>query len=171
MPEDQKPRPDSKLKTLPEERQEEIAEYATDHSSAETAKWLTEGGLQTSPSAVQRFLSWFRLRQHIERSEDSIRQLLTELAHDDPALTAERLHQIGHIFFAGLALEKQDPEAWYLAQRIALRRAQLQLENQKHTDHLRAQRETIEKGLEAARESGGLTPETIKKIEQELHLS
>ena len=58
-----------------------------------------------------------------------------------------------------------------MAQKLALRRAQLQLETQKHLDTLKAQKEAIERELEIAKESGGLTPETIKKIEQELKLT
>jgi len=95
---------------------------------------------------------------------------LSELAEEDPTLTPERLHQIGNIFFAGLALEQQDPAAWYMAQKIALRRAQLQLETQKHLDTLKTQKETIERELEIAKESGGITPGTVKKIEHELNL-
>jgi len=37
--------------------------------------------------------------------------------------TAERLHQVGNIFFSLSALEQQDPRAWYLSQTIALRKA------------------------------------------------
>jgi len=170
-PPDVKPRPDAKLQTLPEDRQEEIAQYARDHTNAETAKWLTESGLETSRSAVQRFASWYRLRQQIHSSEAAIRQLLADLAKEDPTITPEKLTQIGNTFFAGLALEHQDPNAWYMAQKLALRRAQLQLETQKHLDTLKAQKEAIERELEIAKESGGLTPETIKKIEQELKLT
>ena len=168
--EDLKPRSNCTLKILPEDRQDDIAQYARDHSNKETATWLNESGIETSASAVQRFLSWHRLRQHIACSEAAIRELLSELAKDDPSLTAERLHQIGNIFFAGMALEQQDPAAWYMAQKIALRRAQLQLETQKHLDSLKAQKEAIERELETAKESGGLTPETVKKIEKELNL-
>jgi hypothetical protein len=116
-PEDLKPRTDCKLKILPEDRQEEIAQYARDHSNKETAAWLSQSGVETSTSAVQRFLSWHRLRQHIVCSEAAIRELLSQLAKDDPSLTPERLHQLGNIFFAGMALEQQDPAAWYMARR------------------------------------------------------
>src|SRR5207249_1598382 len=116
------------LKVLPEERQDEIAHFALEHSLPETVHWLAESGLETSTAAISRFLSWYRLRQQMERSLASIRELLSELAEEDPTLTPERLHQIGNIFFAGLAIEQQDPAAWYMAQKIALRRAQLQLE-------------------------------------------
>src|SRR5437870_2862213 len=72
---DPKPRTDCKLKILPEDRQDEIAQYAQDHTHKDTALWLNESGLETSASAVQRFLSWYRLRQHIARSETAIREL------------------------------------------------------------------------------------------------
>ena len=43
-----KPRPDSKLKTLPEERQAEIVEYAVTHTLAETVESLKANGVDTS---------------------------------------------------------------------------------------------------------------------------
>ncbi len=169
-PADTKPRPDSTFKLLPEERQDAIAQFALEHTLDETVHWLAESGLDTSRTALSRFLSWYRLRQQMDRSQASIRELLSELSQEDPTLTPERLHQIGNTFFAGLALEQQDPAAWYMAQKIALRRAQLQLDSQKHLDSLKARKEAIERELETARESGGLTPETVKKIEKELNL-
>src|SRR5437867_1749330 len=94
---DTKSRPDSKLKVLSEERQDEIAQFALEHSLDETVRWLAETGLETSRPALSRFLSWYRLRQQMDRSEASIRELLSELAQEDPTLTPERLHQIGNI--------------------------------------------------------------------------
>jgi hypothetical protein len=169
-PADTKSRPDSKLKPLPEERQDEIAQFALEHSLDQTVHWLAESGLETSRPALSRFLSWYRLRQQMDRSEASIRELLSDLAQEDPTLTPERLHQLGNTFFAGLALEQQDPAAWYMAQKISLRRAQLQLESQKHLDSLKAKKEAIERELETAKELGGLTPGTVQKIEKELNL-
>jgi hypothetical protein len=41
----EKPRADAKLKTLPEARQADIAEYAHAHALAETVTWLNAKGV------------------------------------------------------------------------------------------------------------------------------
>ena len=165
-----KPHADSKLKILPEERQDEIAEYATENTLRETVRWLGAGGLETSVSALSRFLSWYRLKEQMARNEAAVSELLADMVRRDPALTADRLHEIGHMFFAGLALENQDARGWCMMQRIVLKKAQLQLDTDKYRDIVQAQKEALERGLQAAKASGGLSPETIKKIEQELNL-
>jgi hypothetical protein len=78
LPAAPKPRADAKLKTLPEERQDEIVEYAADHSLAETLQWLDAAGLETSNSALGRFLSWHRFMQQLARSQCVIYVLLTD---------------------------------------------------------------------------------------------
>ena len=60
-----KPRSDSVLKTLPEERQHEIAQFSRSHGVIKTAQWLAYNGVVTSKSAVARFLAWYRLRKHL----------------------------------------------------------------------------------------------------------
>ena len=165
-----KPHPDSILKALPEERQSEIAEYAVNHTLQETADWLSSNGIDTCPATVSRFLSLYRLNQQMARNELVVNELLKTLAKQDPNLTAERVAELGQIFFASLALEKQDPKAWYLAQQISLRKAQLHLAYQKFNEEIQARKEAIQKQLAEAKSSGGLTDETIGKIERELRL-
>lgn len=120
-----KPRPDAKLKTLPEPRQAQIAEFARPHTLAQTAQWLAQSGLKTSPSALSQFLRWYRLKQDLARNEAAIHDRLADIIRQDPTRTAERLHQAGQLFFAMSAIEKQDHKAWYLAQTINLRKARL----------------------------------------------
>jgi hypothetical protein len=162
--------PDSKLKTLPQERQDQIARYAQDNSLAKTVEWLDGQGIQISDSSLSRFLSWYRLRQQMERNQNTFTELLSDLKRNDPDLTADRLQQIGHVFFAGKALEHQDQRGWYLIQQIAVRKAQVELEIQKHKDELQAHKDALERELKAAQATGGITPETVKRIEQELGL-
>src|SRR2546422_3989897 len=138
MNSDYKPHADSKLKSLPEERQDQIARHAQDHTLAQTVEWLSTEGLQTSPPALSRFLSWYRVRQQMDRNRLVATELLSDLAKNDPTLTAERLHELGHIFFAGQAVEQMDPRAWYMIQQISVRKAQVELEIQKYKDQLQA---------------------------------
>ena len=120
-----KPRTDAKLKTLPENRQDQIAEFARTHSLAQTAQWIGQAGLKTSASAVSQFLRWHRVKQDLARNQSALQDRLADIVRHDPNATAERLQNVGQVFFAMSALEKQDPRAWYLSQTIALRKAGL----------------------------------------------
>jgi hypothetical protein len=165
-----KPRPESKLKLLPEDRQSEIAEFALGHTLADTVVWLATSGIELSTCALSKFLAWYRLKQQMAKNELIVKELLTTLAEQNPDLTPDRIAELGQIFFSSLALEKQDPKAWYLAQQIVLRKAQFQLAFQKYHDQVQARKEAIQRELDAAKSNGGLSPETIQKIENELNL-
>jgi threonine synthase len=165
-----KPRADSKLKTLAEDRQSQIADFATANTLADTVSWLQESGIETSSTAVSMFLSWYRLNQQVDRNETAVLTLLADLAKKDPSLSPERLFETGHQFFAASALEKQDPKAWYLVQQIALRKAHSQLESAKYHDNVEARKAAIQRELDAAKSTGGISPETLQKIERELNL-
>ena len=93
------------------------------------------------------------------------------MAKKNPALSAERLYETGHTFFASSAIEKQDPRAWYMSQQIALRIAQHQLDSQKYHDILAARKAAIEAQLKTAKEKGGISQETFDAIERELNLT
>jgi hypothetical protein len=165
-----KPRPDGCLKTLPQERQDEIADYATDHTITQTVTWLAAEGIQTSRTAVCRFLSWYRMREQLDTNRVVAAELVAERSEKDPTLTPEKLDELGHTFFAGMAIEQRDPRTWYMIQQITLRKSELEFEIQKYKDLLQAQREAIARSLKAAEASGGISPETVKKIEADLGL-
>jgi hypothetical protein len=58
-------------------------------------------------------------------------KVVAELAKKDPALAAERLYEVGHLLFAGAAIDKQDPLAWYHLQQLALRKSISELKHAK----------------------------------------
>ena len=107
-----KPRSDSKLKTLPEDRQVVIAEYARGHSLEETVKWLSDDGLKTSAAALSEFLSWFQLRSQLQRNESTVESLLKNLQQTRPAWTPDQIDKAGQDFFSALAIEQQDSLTW-----------------------------------------------------------
>src|SRR6266446_4792786 len=86
-----KPRSDARLKTLPEDRQAQIADFARTRSLAQTVQWLSQAGLSTSISAVSQFLRWHRLKQDLARSEAALQDKLADIVRHDPTATAERL--------------------------------------------------------------------------------
>ena len=157
-----KPRADSKLKTLPEDRQGDIYEHSIANTLAETVEWLKANGIDTSTRAVSDFLAWYRLCQQQARNEMIVKELLSDHAKRNPELSSERVFEAGQTFFSGLALASQDPKTWFLAQQTALRKAKFHLATQKYND--------LKQLLDASQAPGGLTPETVKKIENELRL-
>ncbi len=109
-----------------------------------------------------RFLIWYRLRDQRAQNDIVTQELLAQAAERNPELTPERLQEIGCMFFSGLALANQDPKTWFQAQRIALLKARMDLAAEKYHDQKQA--------LQPSETPGGLRPETIEKIERELHL-
>ncbi len=165
-----KPRSDSKLKTLPEARQADIAAYAVDHSHPQVVEWLSAQGIDTSASAVSQFLAWYKAIQQLHRNESAVRELLRDFAQNNPQISPERLEQAGTYFFTSMAVERQDPKIWYLAQQTACLKAKLELDLQKYRDQVQARKDAIQNELDAAKDKGGLSTETIERIERELNL-
>jgi hypothetical protein len=130
-----KPRADSRLRTLPGERQIEIATFAAVHTLADTVSWLKDSGTQTNSCSLSKFLCRHRLLQQQARTESATLKVLADLVTQDPTLAAERLYEVGHLLFAGCALEHQDERAWYHLQQLALRKSHADLK------HAKAERE------------------------------
>jgi hypothetical protein len=135
---ERKPRPDSRLKTLPEERQEQIAEFAKTHSLLEVVAWLKADGFATSQAALSGFLSWYALRDQLKRNESTVESVLEQLKKTNPEMTETQLFAAGQSFFSALAIETQDPLAWKATQSLRLKAAEQALDEKKF------QRETCE---------------------------
>lgn len=136
---DRRPRADSKLKTLPPERQAQIAEYAAaPHTLAQTVAWLKADGLQTSQAALSGFLSWYSLKEQLARNESTVETMLEQLKHSNPELTEAQLFAAGQNYFSMLAIEQRDAKSWKRTQDLRIKAEALKLEEAKF------QRETCE---------------------------
>ena len=159
-----KPRSDSALKTLPEERQAEIAALLATRSLADVRGILREQGLETSIGALSEFGSWYRLRESLRRREERVAELLERLKAEDPAVPEEKLFALGQSMFAALSIAEEDGRTWVSTQRLALERERLALDQRKVAileQKLRAVAEEITKAKD-----GGLTPEALQRIEE-----
>lgn len=123
-----KPRADSTLKTLSEERQATIAAHLAEHTLVETCKWLADDGLKTSLRALSEFLCWWRLRSQLQRNGQTVETLLAEFKAAKPDSTPEQVQQVGQAFFSALALAEQDPKAWFLTQQLEFKRQAAELD-------------------------------------------
>lgn len=164
-----KPRSDATLKTLPPERQAAIAEYLATHSLADTRDWLKADGIKTSVTALSLFGSWYALQQQLTRNESTVETLLAELGKTNPDWSPEQIQQVGQSFFNALTLQQQDPKAWAQVQSIQLKRDQLALDARK-VALLEKKAAAFDEVKKAASSGGGITPETLTKIERELKL-
>lgn len=143
-----KPRADSKLKTLPEDRQAAIAEYARDHTLSDTLKWLRSDGLQTSAAALSSFLSWYVLQEQWRQDEVTTESLLEQLKGEVPNLSEEQLDDLGQRTFSLLSIRRQDLDGF-----VSIRSARSKAELEKAKIELRKQAEKrLQQGLELQRE-------------------
>ena len=117
-----KPRSDSRLKTLTNQRQEQIAEYAAGHSLADVKAWLSEDGLRTSVAALSEFLSWYLLKQQLIKNESTVDSVLEQLKQTRPDLTESELFAAGQSFFSALAIEQRDAKTWKRTQDLKFKR-------------------------------------------------
>lgn len=128
-----KPRSDSRLKTLPEERQGQVIELLRAKSYADTRKELAADGIETSETALKEFWSWWHLRQQFSRAERFSQEMVDLLKAEQPGLGEDDLYRYGQRVFQAKALEIEaaDPEAasmiWYRIQRLGLKRRDQEL--------------------------------------------
>jgi hypothetical protein len=125
-----KPRADAVLKTLPAERQAEIADYLRTHSLAETVEWLRQDGFQTGRTALSDFLSWYSLQSQFREDEQTTDSILEQLKAAQPDLTDEKLDELGQRTFSLLSIRRKDLKG-FVTVRSAMTRAQLEKEKLK----------------------------------------
>lgn len=132
MSTDRKPRSDARLKTLPEDRQAEIASMLATKSLAEVRKELIKDGLHTSVGALSEFFSWWRLRESIRRRETRIQGILENVKlESQQTIPEDRLWEIGQSLFGAMAIAEEDGKEWFRTQRLSLARHKLRLEAEK----------------------------------------
>jgi len=121
-----KPRSDSVLKNLPQERQELIVEWAT-APKTETCvgglryaqEQLAADGLQVSVRALSEFCAWFRLQASFSGAENFARSV-EEALRKQPGLTSEAISEAGQLAFTVMATSAQDSEEFRQMERLRL---------------------------------------------------
>lgn len=134
-----KPRSDSKLKTLPAERQAQIVEWletpksdASPGGIALALEQLAADGLKTSAAALSDFYSWWRLQRDFEEAESHAQEFKDLLKGSNLALTTGQLEAAGNLIFTKEALKNRDGKGFQdiqylrLAQDTAKSRAALE---------------------------------------------
>jgi hypothetical protein len=119
-----KPRADSKLKTLPDDTQAELARRAAEPGQTWSSirAWLrAEHGVDLrSDSSLSAWLPWYQSRMRAREREAKIQALLDHERALNPTLTDPQLFSMGQRFFSELAIADEDAKAWAAVRKVGL---------------------------------------------------
>lgn len=168
--EERKVRSDSKLKNLPEERQQHIFELCSQKSFAEVREVLAEDGLKTSATALKSFFRWYSLRSDFEETGSLVDEFCDLLKKEVPSLPEDQVFSYGQSAFSMLALRQGDTEAWARVQKLALKKRDQQLHERRIT--LLEQQAALAQKAQTAVQDSNLTPEQLQaKLREIFNLS
>jgi len=167
-----KPRGDAKLKTLPAPVQAALFDQCKPGYGPAAAWLLAEHGIKTSAGALSQFYGWYPFS--LSATVSYARQFEAELAKL-PALAgdAAKISQLGQIGFEMLAMRTQDLEGFATLKKIRNKEVELTISQKAHELKVRQYEEKIaaaRSSLEKAKGKGGVSPETLKLIEEQLRL-
>jgi len=155
-----KPRSDSKLKTLPEERQEQIIAWARTQKTEEhpgglayAREQLAADGLKVSMSTLSEFVSWYGLQQRFAKAASRANQVADLLQQRNPDMEPEHVRKLAQSIFTLEALDSGDADTFVSLEHLKLAQDSAQtkadLERQKISiSRQRLQILTCEKFLE-----------------------
>lgn len=122
-----KPRSDSKLKTLPEERQEQIVAWARtqkteDHPGglAYAREQLAADGLKVSMSTLSEFVSWYALQQRFAKAASRANQVADLLQQRNPDMEPEHVRKLAQSIFTLEALDSGDADTFVSLEHLKL---------------------------------------------------
>lgn len=175
---DPKARCDSKLKTLPEERQDQIAEWCRAAKTETCAggiayalEQLASDGIKVSRRAVSEFFSWYRLREDFSGAESFATSVENALKKEFPDATPEKLAAAGQLAFTAMATRQHDPEEFREMQylRLAEETARTKARNEDRKIKLAERRVSLmERKLEAVK--GTVSDEKLSPEERQARL-
>jgi len=119
-------RPDAVLKRLPEARQAEVADYAREHTLAQTSAWLKADGIVAGRQAISEFLSFWETQEALRKAETNAAEFTEQLRTISPELDEDKLEAAGSVLFQTLAIQQQNP-GMFLAFRKARTKAKIDL--------------------------------------------
>lgn len=182
-----KPRPDSKLFSLTPEQQALIAEWLQKESYADVAKRIhMDFGIRVQPSSLSSFwqrICQARLEERLRasaRQADDVASVFRETnANWDAAIIGQIKQKIFDFGATDKLTEKQLTgllityseleKVRVREEAVKVLREKLEFDLRKYRDHVAAQREKMQNAISKARD-GGITVETISKIEEALNL-
>jgi len=170
-----KPRSDAVLKTLPEDVQDRLATYLRANSLEKGVAWCaTELEVETSTRALSEFREWYESTGVLTEIKRIADQFKTDLARmPNVELGDDTISQIAQQFFETVALKERNPELHMGLRKLRLREQEQQLSLKALEQKVReyeGKMKDAKSQLEAVKNRGGLTAETIKQIEEAANL-
>ncbi len=114
-----KPRSDAKLKSLPQDRQDQVIEWCRE-GYEHARKQLAADGLRVSIRALSEFFSWYRLKQRFEGADSRSQQIEELLRDKNPSMAPAKVREIGQTLFTLEAMESQDAQTFIGLERLKL---------------------------------------------------
>jgi hypothetical protein len=146
-----KPRSDSKLKLLPEERQDQIVGWAMEPKTdtcpgglKHALDQLAADGIKVSIRALSEFLSWYRLRQRFAAADSRARQVEEMLLEKDPSMSPEKVRELGQALFTLEAIDAGDAETFVSLESLKLAQDSAATKGKIEIEKLQLQRIRIE---------------------------
>lgn len=186
-----KARSDSPLKNLPEDRQAQIIDWCNTVKTAECSggykyakEQLAADGIKASEGALSEFYSWWHLRRDFRRNDSLARDFEELLRKEFPKAEPGKIQEFGQTYFTMNAAARRDPKEFremeYLRlsketaetkgrqeeRKLSIAERRIVLLEKKAAAYDRAQAALTE----AKASKGGVTPETLERIERELNL-
>jgi len=196
MKPERNPRADAKLKRLEDALKDEILRRCLEPNTTQAAvlAWLAaECGVVCSAGVLSEFVSWWPARKRAQAREAAALAWMEQARVDHPEWTEEKLFTEGQRKFAIQAIAEDNPETWAVTTMAADSRERVALEKQKAAQRqeliqlkreelkvkqhlaelaerrvvlLEAKLRAVSEAVNAAKAAGGLTPETLAKIEE-----
>jgi hypothetical protein len=190
------PRPDAKLKRLPDPLKDEILRRCglPEVTQASILKWLAdECAVESSPAALSDFCSWWPARKRALTRESMALAHMEVIREQHPDWSESEVFAEGQKKFAIQAIADDDPKAWSVVNTSRENRERTELEKtkteqrarlialkteevavKKHLAELAERRVVllesklaqVNAALAEAKKTGGITPETLAKIEE-----
>lgn len=173
--EDKEIRSDAKLKNLSAEQLEILWRFRYPEEGGE--KLTLEAiavevplrfGFACSLSTLSEFYKWLRLKRRVQSAQERAAQARLELAKD-PTITPADLARVGQMVFTAETIEDGNVKAYVSLVKLQLKQQEIE-HNARKLALLEAKAAEAKAKLEAltsfAKSKGGLTPETLKQIEE-----
>ena len=175
METDKEIRADAKLKNLQSEALEILWRFRNPEEGGE--KLTLEAvavqvqelyGFSVSLSSLSEFYKWLRLKKRMESAAERSSQARLALA-SDPGMTPEILARVGQMVFTAETIEDGNVKAYVELVKLQLQAKSLEINAAKLkllVDAAAEAKAKLTALTNAAKSNGGLTPETLKQIEE-----
>lgn len=164
-----KPRSDSKLANLPEERQEEIFAWCKEGLEAARDLCLAKHNLSVSLRCLSSWHAWRRQQQELQIGNAGVVAILDWFKHNKPGASPA---EIRTAMLMGLTLKAQARDDMGAALGV-LKEQGKDLDRGLATRRVAVLEKKLERAgqiVKAAQEKGGMTPETLARLEKELKM-